>query len=59
MMLAPQHKRRVGSYTWYVKKWCIIYFASKLLVLARRAKERAYRPGGSGARAAQANFESS
>ena len=39
------------------RNWLKFWIVLKLLVLAQRAKERAYRPGHSGARAAQANFE--
>ena len=40
-----------------MEDWFTVWCALKLLVLARRARKRAYEPGGCGARAAQANFE--
>ena len=50
---APQRQYRDAVVRNWFKVWC----AFKLLALAQRARKRAYEPGGSGARAAQANFE--
>ena len=38
-------------------KLLAVFFAVKLVVCLSRARERAYAPGGDGARAAQASFE--
>ena len=37
-------------------KLLVVFFAIKLIVCVRRARERVYMPGGSGARAAEASF---
>ena len=47
--------RRASSLAW--AKLLAVFFAIKLVVCVRRARERVYMPGGRGARAAEASFE--